>query len=95
MSNIVKLSKYWRDIRFNDEGEYYDDTDSGSYYEDQPYTIDEAIKELAGSEAGDNGDKPNHYYFDAEHKFDGTITAVSISIEGNDEQLKLIRKGLN
>ena len=95
MSNIVKLSKYWRDIKFNDDNEDYDDIDSGSHYEDQPHTIEEAIAELAGSGAGDNGDSPNHYYFDADRNFDGTITTVSISIEGNDEQLKLIRKGLN
>ncbi len=93
--NMVKLSKYWRDIKFTDDSGDYEDIGEGSHYENQPHTIEEAIEELKGSEAGDNGDKPNHYYFDADHNLDGTITKVSISINATDEQLKLIKKGLN
>ncbi len=92
--DTVKLSKYWREIKFIDDSGDYEDTDQGEHYEDQPYTIEEAIFELKGSEAGDSGDKPNHYYFDSEHNLDGSITMVSVSIDGTDEQLKAIRKGL-
>lgn len=94
MSNTVKLSKYWRDIKFTDDSGDYEDTDQGTDYEDQPYTIEEAIMEIGSAEPSDNGLMPTYYIEDAEHNLDGSITERTICIDGTDEQLKAIKKGL-
>jgi hypothetical protein len=92
--NTVKLWRTWKDIKFEGESEDYEEVNEGVDYEDQPYTIEEAIEELKGSEGSDNGPMPQYYTFDAEHNLDGSITITTIYVDGTDEQLKAIRKGL-
>ena len=95
ITKTVKLSKYWRDIKFEGEEVDYEDIADGVDYENQPFTIQEAIEELRGcSEPSDNSGYPNYYSLDSEHNLDGTITMRTVHIEGTREQLKQIFEGV-
>ena len=91
----VKLSKYWRKIRFVDDSIDYEEVGHGEDYEDQIYTIPEAIEELwRCSSPTDSSDWPDIYELTAEHNFDGTIRTNHIHIDGTRSQLTEILKGL-
>lgn len=92
--DTVKLWRTWKDIKFESESEDYEEIDEGIDYEDQPYAVEEAIEELKGSAGSDNGPMPQFYTLHADHNLDGSITITTIYVDGTDDQLKAIRKGL-